>query len=40
MGVPGGLGGPVPVGSAVQGAAFMELQCKEDIYRCRENQIF
>jgi hypothetical protein len=35
MGVPVGLGGPVPVGSAVQGAACMGLQCKGDIYRCR-----
>jgi hypothetical protein len=35
MGVPVGLGGPVPVGSAVQGAACIGLQCKGGIYHCR-----
>ena len=34
-GCPRWLGGPVPVGSAVQGAACMKVQCNEDFFRCR-----
>ncbi len=39
-GCPRWLGGPVPAGSAVQGAACMKVQCNGDFYPCRETQIF